>query len=38
VVGDILAMFFFNGKLDTLYDCSLAFCGDLLRTLERDEG
>lgn len=31
-------MFFFHGNLDTLYDRSLALCGNLLRTLERDEG
>ena len=31
-------MFPFHSNLDTLYDCSLALCGDLLRTLERDEG
>jgi hypothetical protein len=30
-------MFFFHGNLDTLYDRSLALCGDLLRALERDE-
>jgi len=38
VVSDILVMFFFNGNFNTLYDCLLAFCGDLLRTLERDKG
>lgn len=35
---DVLSMFFFHGNLDTLYDRSLALCGNLLRTLERDEG
>lgn len=30
-------MFPFHSNLDTLYDRSLALCGDLLRTLERDE-
>ena len=35
--GDILALFFLHSDLNPLYDSSLAFCGDLLRALERDE-
>ena len=31
-------MLLFYGNLDSLYYGSLAFCRDLLRTLERDKG
>jgi len=37
-MSDILAVSFFHGNLDPLYDSPLTFCGDLLRTLERDKG
>jgi len=35
--SDILAVFLLHSNLDSFYDCSLAFRGDLLRTLERDK-
>ena len=36
--SDTLSVFLFHGNSNTLYDCPLAFCGDLLRTLERNQG
>lgn len=38
MLSHILAVFLLHSNLDTLYDCSLALCGNLLRALERDKG